>query len=104
MTAARRQIIVEPPSPYQPTLNPICLALCRRRNFAALRIGQARANSWRSTCQRQTNQTSTDRIRALNDDLRQNISRGRGHAVMTTGIAALGTGSRRPYRQDHRSL
>jgi benzoyl-CoA reductase/2-hydroxyglutaryl-CoA dehydratase subunit BcrC/BadD/HgdB len=34
--------------------------------------------------------TSTDRIRALNDDLRQNISRGRGHAVMTTGIAALG--------------
>jgi benzoyl-CoA reductase/2-hydroxyglutaryl-CoA dehydratase subunit BcrC/BadD/HgdB len=32
----------------------------------------------------------TDRIRALNDDLRQNISRGRSHAVMTTGIAALG--------------
>jgi hypothetical protein len=32
----------------------------------------------------------TDRIRALNDDLRQNIGRGRGHAVMTTGIAALG--------------
>jgi len=32
----------------------------------------------------------TDRIRALNDDLRQNISRGRGHALMTAGIAALG--------------
>lgn len=32
----------------------------------------------------------TDRIRALNDDLRQNISRGHGHAVITTGIAALG--------------
>jgi hypothetical protein len=34
--------------------------------------------------------TPTDRIRALNDDLRHNISRGHGHAVMTTGIAALG--------------
>jgi benzoyl-CoA reductase/2-hydroxyglutaryl-CoA dehydratase subunit BcrC/BadD/HgdB len=34
--------------------------------------------------------SQTDRIRALNDDLRQNISRGRGHAVMTTGVAALG--------------
>ena len=31
-----------------------------------------------------------DRIRALNDDLRQNISRGHGHAVMTAGVAALG--------------
>jgi hypothetical protein len=40
-----------------------------------------------------TNESSqTDRIRALNDQLRQNISRGHGHghAVMTTGIAALG--------------
>jgi hypothetical protein len=37
-----------------------------------------------------TSPTQTDRIRALNDDLRQNISGGRGHAVMTTGIAALG--------------
>ena len=34
--------------------------------------------------------TQADRIRALNDDLRQNISRGRAHAVMTTGVAALG--------------
>lgn len=33
--------------------------------------------------------TQTDRIRALNDELRQNLSRGR--AVITTGIAALGT-------------
>jgi hypothetical protein len=32
----------------------------------------------------------TDCIRTLNDDLRRNISRGRGHAVMTAGIAALG--------------
>ena len=32
--------------------------------------------------------TQTDRIRALNDELRQNLSRGR--AVITTGIAALG--------------
>ena len=32
----------------------------------------------------------TDRIRALNDDLRKHISRCHGHAVMTTGIAALG--------------
>ena len=32
----------------------------------------------------------TDRIRALNDNLRQNISRGGGHAVMTAGVAALG--------------
>src|SRR6185437_699046 len=37
-----------------------------------------------------TSPTQTDRIRALNDDLRQNINGGRGHAVMTTGIAALG--------------
>jgi hypothetical protein len=29
-------------------------------------------------------------IRKLNDDLRQNISRGRGHAVMTAGVADLG--------------
>lgn len=31
-----------------------------------------------------------DRIRALNDDLRQSISRGRARAVMTAGVAALG--------------
>jgi uncharacterized protein DUF3768 len=31
---------------------------------------------------------TTQRIRALNDDLRRNLPR--GHAVMTTGIAALG--------------
>ena len=37
-----------------------------------------------------TSPTQTDRIRALNDDLRQNINGGRGHAVMTTGVAALG--------------
>jgi len=34
--------------------------------------------------------TQADRIRALNDDLRRNISHDRGHAVMTAGIAALG--------------
>lgn len=32
----------------------------------------------------------TDRIRSLNDNLRQNITRGVGHAVMTAGVAALG--------------
>ena len=32
--------------------------------------------------------TQTDRVRALNDELRQNLSRGR--AVITTGVAALG--------------
>ena len=32
--------------------------------------------------------TQTARIRALNDELRNNFSQ--GHAVMTTGIAALG--------------
>jgi Protein of unknown function (DUF3768) len=37
-----------------------------------------------------TSTTKTDRIRALDDDLRQNIRRGRGHAVMTAGVAALG--------------
>jgi hypothetical protein len=37
-----------------------------------------------------TSPSQTERIRALNDDLRQNISRGRCHAVMTAGIAALG--------------
>jgi hypothetical protein len=37
----------------------------------------------------ETNSTQTDRIRALNDELRKNFSQ--GHAVMTIGIAALGT-------------
>jgi hypothetical protein len=32
----------------------------------------------------------TDRIRALNDDLRHNIGQGHGHAVITPGVAALG--------------
>ena len=32
--------------------------------------------------------TQTDRIRALNDELRKNFIQ--GHVVMTTGIAALG--------------
>ena len=32
--------------------------------------------------------TQTDRIRALNDELRKDFNQ--GHAVMTTGIAALG--------------
>jgi hypothetical protein len=32
--------------------------------------------------------TQTDRIQTLNDELRKNVSQ--GHAVMTTGIAALG--------------
>jgi uncharacterized protein DUF3768 len=32
--------------------------------------------------------TQTERIRILNDELRKNLSQ--GHAVMTTGIAALG--------------
>ena len=32
--------------------------------------------------------TPTDRIRALNDELRKDFNQ--GHAVMTTGIAALG--------------
>ena len=41
-------------------------------------------------CTTPNSPTQADRIRALNDDLRQNISRGRGHAVMTTGVAALG--------------
>jgi hypothetical protein len=31
---------------------------------------------------------TTDRIRALNDELRRNLPH--GHAVMTTGVAALG--------------
>ena len=31
---------------------------------------------------------TTDRIRALNDELRRNLPN--GHAVMTTGVAALG--------------
>ena len=36
----------------------------------------------------ETKSTQTERIRALNDELRNNFSQ--GHAVMTTGIAALG--------------
>jgi hypothetical protein len=37
-----------------------------------------------------TEPSRTDRIRELNDGLRKNISRSQSHAVMTTGIAALG--------------
>ncbi len=37
-----------------------------------------------------TEATQTDRIRELNDELRQNISHGHGHAIITTGVAALG--------------
>ncbi len=37
----------------------------------------------------ETKSTQTDRIRALNDELRKNFSQ--GHAVMTIGIAALGS-------------
>ena len=37
-----------------------------------------------------TSPSQADRIRALNDDLRQNISHGHCHAVMTAGVAALG--------------
>ena len=36
----------------------------------------------------ETKPIQTDRIRTLNDDLRQNLSQGR--AVMTPGVAALG--------------
>jgi hypothetical protein len=41
-----------------------------------------------TTMTTETKSTQTDRIRALNDELRKNFSQ--GHAVMTTGIAALG--------------
>ena len=37
----------------------------------------------------ETKSTQTERIRDLNDELRKNF--GQGHAVMTTGIAALGS-------------
>jgi hypothetical protein len=37
----------------------------------------------------ETKSTQTERIRTLNDALRKNFSQ--GHAVMTTGIAALGS-------------
>jgi len=36
----------------------------------------------------ETKSTQTERIRTLNDDLRQNL--GKGRAVMTCGVAALG--------------
>jgi hypothetical protein len=36
----------------------------------------------------ETKSTQTERIRTLNDELRQNLSR--GHALMTPGVAALG--------------
>ena len=35
--------------------------------------------------------SQTDRIRSLNDKLRENLSAGHGHAVMTAGVAALGS-------------
>ncbi len=41
---------------------------------------------------------TTERIRALNDELRRDLPN--GHAVLTTGVVA----SRRPDRQDHRFL
>ena len=37
-----------------------------------------------------TDLTKANRIRDLNDNLRRNIGRSPGHAVMTPGVAALG--------------
>jgi hypothetical protein len=41
-----------------------------------------------TTMTTETKSTQTDRIRVLNDELRKDFDQ--GHAVMTTGIAALG--------------
>ena len=44
----------------------------------------------------ETKSIQTNRIRALNDDLRQNL--GKGRAVMTCGVAALGAEAVAPQR------
>ena len=101
MTAARQRNVVEPPSPYQNTKShPRGLPLPSR--FAVCRVGQ-RTQPWRPICHI-ADVTRPDRPdSSLNDDLRQNISRGRV-CRDDHGNCRPRTGSRRPYRQDHRSL
>jgi hypothetical protein len=90
MAVARRESrrAAVTPCPQQP--NPIalpCPAAALRERADRLGVRPSMELKMSTT---PTSPTQTDRIRALNDDLRQNISHGRGHAVMTTGIAALG--------------
>ena len=83
------QIPIGPPSPYPTPQIPTSRAgPTAVPNSAADRLGTPSMEPTMPTSS--TSTTQTDRIRALNDNLRQNISGGAAHAVMTAGVAALG--------------
>jgi uncharacterized protein DUF3768 len=76
--------------PTNQQLNPNAWPSAAFARLRRTRVGPARAILMEPNMSTSSQSTPTDRIRALNDNLRQNISRGHGHAVMTTGISALG--------------
>jgi Protein of unknown function (DUF3768) len=76
--------VFTPPNPITPSPGPSTVGASVAANGFAL----ASPTTTETTMTTEIKSTKTDLIRALNDELRKNFSQ--GHAVMTTGITALG--------------